>query len=118
GLEQARSDPACDGYIYWTIVDVGWPAAQGLLNQFWKPKRSTPDFFRQFNGPTAILGPDWPDHAVFTCGETANIDWRLSNFAAPIPNARLSWSLNQNDKPLESGVTSLGKSKIMMPNLD
>jgi len=34
GLEASRRDPNCGGYIYWTLVDVGNPSAQGLLNQF------------------------------------------------------------------------------------
>ena len=55
GLERARLDAACGGYIYWTIVDVGFNGDQGLLDQFWEPKASTPEFFRQFNGPTAVL---------------------------------------------------------------
>ena len=54
GLESARLDPNCGGYIYWTVVDVGSPAAQGLLNQFWEPKASTAAFFRQFPLKQAI----------------------------------------------------------------
>ena len=43
GLEAARMDPACDGYDFWTIVDVvvkqgNTYSAQGFLNPFWEPK--------------------------------------------------------------------------------
>ena len=44
GVEHARKDPYCDGYHFWTIVDV--PVAQqgsytsiGLFNSFWMQKR-------------------------------------------------------------------------------
>ena len=47
GIEAARLDPACDGYSFWTIVDVLYQA-QGLFNVFWEPKSggSTPEEFR------------------------------------------------------------------------
>ena len=64
GLESARLDPACDGYCFWTIVDVlvkqrsaqKMYAGQGLYNAFWEPKSggATPEDFRKFNGPTAL----------------------------------------------------------------
>ena len=64
GIEHARKDPLCDGYCYWTIVDVsvysekfGVATAQGLFNPFWEPKRcgSTPEEFAVFNSPSCIL---------------------------------------------------------------
>ncbi|OQW96587.1 MAG: hypothetical protein BWK77_04240, partial [Verrucomicrobia bacterium A1] len=62
GIEAARMDPACDGYSFWTVVDVMVSqgetySAQGLFNAFWetKPNGATPETFRAFNGETALL---------------------------------------------------------------
>ena len=94
GLEQARRDPDCDGYIYWTIVDVGAPAAQGLLNQFWQPKVSTAEYFRQFNRPTVVLATFAPPERILRAGETLKVDWWISPFdAKPLREQRLHWSL-------------------------
>jgi len=64
GIESARIVPWLDGYCYWTIVDVIHFAAQGLLDPFWQPKKSSPEFFRQFNGPSALLVRGLPGRPV------------------------------------------------------
>ncbi len=126
GLEQARLDPACDGYIYWTIVDVGSPAAQGLFNQFWEPKVSTAEFFRQFNSPTAILAKFSPSGRILTAGEELGIEWWISAFGTePIRRQRLTWRLRQGDNTLASGelacdadtgdVKAIGRSNLTAP---
>src|SRR5262249_37482307 len=107
GLEQARLDPACDGYIYWTIVDVGSPSAQGLLNQFWTPKASTSGYFRQFNGPTAILAVFSPTNRILASGDTLRVEWWISTFATNSPNGQnLTWSLLQGTNAIASGQIS------------
>jgi len=63
-IEGARIVPWLDGYCYWTIVDVIYHAAQGLLDPFWQPKQSSPEFFRQFNGPSALLVRGLPDRPI------------------------------------------------------
>jgi hypothetical protein len=101
GLEQARRDPACDGYSYWTIVDVMVPQAgaytgQGFLNAFWekKPGGLTPDQFRRFNGPTVILAQFEPASMIAVAGDTCKADLSLSHFGAdPVRQARLSWTV-------------------------
>ena len=64
GLEQARLDPYCDGYCYWTIADttvfnpvVGVFSAQGVWDPFWRRKRGSIDAadIAVFNSPTALL---------------------------------------------------------------
>lgn len=64
GLESARMDPYCDGYCFWTIVDVVvWNAAsetysaQGLFDPFWRQKDggSSADEFSAFNSSSCVL---------------------------------------------------------------
>ena len=62
GLEAARMDPACDGYDFWTIVDVvveqgNTYSAQGFLNPFWEPEiqRLHAGEFGVFNAATVLL---------------------------------------------------------------
>ena len=105
GLEQARLDPACGGYIYWTIVDVGSPSAQGLLDQFWQPKKTMPAEFRQFNGPVAILAKMTPDVPVLAAGETRKVEWWISNFdAKPIDGKTLKWTLANDETPMAGTI--------------
>ena len=80
GLESARLDPVCDGYIYWTIVDVDCPEAQGLFNSFWEPKASTAEDFRGFNGPVAILAEMTPANRILAETDELEIKWWLSHF--------------------------------------
>lgn len=127
GLEQARLDPACDGYIYWTIVDVGSLSAQGLFNQFWEPKASDAAFFRQFNSPTVILARFSPSERILTAGEKLGIEWWVSAFdARPGGEQRLAWQLQLQERTLASGglppvevetgdVKKLGHSDVFMP---
>jgi hypothetical protein len=129
GLEQARRDPACDGYIYWTIVDVGSPAAQGLFNQFWEPKASTAEYFREFNSPTAVLATFSPPERILRSGDALNVEWWISSFGAkPLHGQALDWRLEQDGKVLIDGklssvdadageVKAIGNSQIKMPVL-
>ena len=80
GLEWARLNPRCGGYIFWTIVSVEGYGDQGLLDQFWRPRASTPEFFRQFNRPTAVLAKMTPDAQILTSGEPLKIEWWISHF--------------------------------------
>lgn len=112
GLEQARIDPACDGYSYWTIIDVMVPQAgtytgQGFLNAFWEPKPGglSPEQFSRFNGPTAILAVIDPIAAIAVAGESCNVTLWLSHFsAAPLTQARIAWALKTNSETLAEGV--------------
>ena len=64
GVEIARADPYCDGFIYWTIADStvfnkksGTFTGQGLFTPFWGTKRHghSPESFSAFNSPTCVL---------------------------------------------------------------
>ncbi|HQH53534.1 MAG TPA: hypothetical protein PKY01_13990 [Candidatus Hydrogenedentes bacterium] len=111
GIEQARLDPACDGYSYWTIVDVMVPqegtyTGQGYLNAFWEPKQGgwLPGQFRQFNGPTVILANVEPDSCIAVSGDACKATFRISHFdAAPLTQTPLLWSLEAGERTLASG---------------
>lgn len=112
GLEQARLDPACDGYSFWTIVDVMVPqegtfTGQGFLNAFWEQKRGglAPREFGRFNGPTVILAKCEADDAVAVAGDTRQLPLWLSHFgSADLRQARLSWRLIADGKSLVNGT--------------
>lgn len=112
GIEQARLDPACDGYSYWTIVDVMVPqegtyTGQGYLNAFWeaKPGGLTPDQFRQFNGPTVILATLEPDSRIGVSGDVCRAALWLSHFdAMPLEQARVLWAVKAGEETLASGA--------------
>ena len=102
GIEAARSDPFCDGYIFWTIVDVvvkgvGAYTAQGLFNPFWEPKRGgfSPEEFARFNSPSCIL-LDVPDtKRVYVSGDTLAADFLFAHFGdAPLKGTSLTWRLD------------------------
>ena len=60
GLESARLDPRLDGYSMWLLIDFPPAAWNGLLNIFYEPKHSTPEYFSTFNQPVVLLAKD-PD---------------------------------------------------------
>ena len=111
GLETARLDTRCDGYIYWTIHNVDYDADQGLVDPFWGVKKTTPDFFRKFNSPTAVLAahgraPIGAAQRILAEGNTLKVDWWISHFGqAPLKQAVLTWRV-------EAGGRVLGRGRI------
>ena len=88
GIEQARLDPFCDGFCFWTLVDVvGAPqdgvtcSANGYLDSFWRPKKGgwSLEEFARFNSSVGVF--------VDTAAESAD---------APLA---LSWNRGQFDWP-------------------
>ena len=84
GIEAARADPFCDGYVFWTIVDStvfntasGVYTAQGMFSPFWQPKRcgTTVEEAAVYNSPSCLLvdndgpadrrGAPYPDGLVY-----------------------------------------------------
>ena len=132
GLEHARLEPGCDGYIYWTIADVGFPAAQGLFNQFWevKPNGASAEYFREFNRPTAILAQMNPADQILGAGDQLEVDWRISAFdTQAIADKTLNWKIEADGKTLAQDVIagvnaatgdvkSIGKSVLVAPAVD
>ena len=118
GVESARCDPYCDGYCFWTIVDVaveqsGTYTAQGLFNPFWKTKRGgfQPAEFARFNSPSCIL-LDVPDnHRVFTSGETLEADFLFAHYGdAAFKDVSLDWQLVD-----KIGQTCFIKGRLAVP---
>lgn len=101
GIETARKDPYCDGYSFWTIVDVVVKqgetyTAQGLLDPFWNEKRNgaTLASFRQFNGPVTILMDMHEEQYVYTSGETMEVDFHVVNFGErDLSAGEIKWTL-------------------------
>ena len=102
GVEAARLDPYCDGYIFWTIVDVvveqgDTYTAQGLFNPFWEPKRGgfSPAEFAQFNSPSCLLLDVSDTNRIFTAGDTFAADFLFAHFGDdPLKGASLEWNLS------------------------
>lgn len=130
GMEKARRDPRLDGQIFWTITDVGAPfSCQGLLNQFWEPKHSAPEFFRAFNAPTVLLARLDRDPPIYAGGERMEIAWILSHFEKTAERrARLAWRLrgetgelrtgHADALPLEVGITTVHRSTCLVPAVE
>ena len=136
GIEAARLDPACDGYDFWTIVDViieqaKTYSAQGLFNAFWESKSNgaTPAFFRQFNGPTALLLKTNPDVSIAVSGDTVKAAFWITHYGdAPLTKAQLRWTLRAEKETLaqgqvDGGDVALGSTRLLaeapitIPNL-
>jgi hypothetical protein len=134
GLESARLDPACDGYIYWTLLDVNCYADQGLLDQFWCVKKTTPEFLYQSNGPTVVLAaneqqPIGADQRILAEGDTLEVDWWISHFGElPLDQVTLTWSIEVDKLALGSGnikdinvtigeVKQVGKTSFKVPKI-
>ena len=102
GIEAARRDPYCDGYCFWTVVDVvvaqgSTYTAQGLFAPFWRQKRGgfSAREFARFNSPSCLL-LDLPDeNRVFTSGERLSADILFAHYGdAPLKDAVLDWRLD------------------------
>jgi hypothetical protein len=102
GLEAARLDPSCDGYDFWTIVDVvvkqgNTYSAQGFLNAFWEPKPNgyIPEDFRVFNSSTVLLLKTDPSRPIAVSGERIRADFWISHYGEqPLPGI-LPWAISR-----------------------
>jgi beta-galactosidase len=136
GLEAARMDPACDGYDFWTIVDVivqqgKTYSAQGFLNAFWEPKPGgfTPKEFRAFNDRTVLLLQAEPAARIAVSGERLVADFWISHYGEqPFKGVRLTWALRAGEAALARGecegadvelgaVRSIGRADIAVPDV-
>ena len=113
GLEAARIDPACDGYVFWSLVDAVIPqgssvSAQGYLNPFWELRSNgiAPDDFYRFNGPTALLLETDLPAPIIVNGDKFNADIRISNYDDVVLSTDdVVWSLTsrQDGRVIASG---------------
>ncbi len=126
GVEAARMDPACDGYSFWTVVDVVVAqgksySAQGLFNAFWEAKHngSTAGAFRLFNGPSALLLKTEPAARIAVSGDVVKAGFWITHYGENrIEKARLQWSLRAGDVVLaqgecEGGDVELGSTRLL-----
>ncbi|MDR0335787.1 MAG: hypothetical protein LBI18_01715 [Planctomycetaceae bacterium] len=125
GIEAARFDPECDGYSFWTIIDViinyGGDdhnfTGQGMFNPFWEPKinGTTPKDVAKYNSPTAILLQPDRQSPILVEGETVKLSLFVSHFDyQDIENGKLVWSLKSKQ---ESGETLLANGSLDGINL-
>ncbi len=120
GLEAARMDPSCDGYSFWTIVDVVVKqgrtySAQGFLNPFWEPKTSgnTPEKFGVFNAPTVLLLKTDPNQPIAVSGDRIRADFWISHFGdRPLKQTRLAWTLRAGGTALSEGACEGGDVEL------
>lgn len=136
GIESARMDPACDGYCFWTIVDVMVSqgrtySAQGLLNAFWeaKPSGSRPDTFRRFNGDTVLLLKTEREPRIAVSGERVPVHFWISHYGPQaLRQAEPTWMLRAGETVLTQGacagvnvvpgaVQELARTEITIPDL-
>ncbi len=116
GVECARTDPHCDGFCYWTIVDVvvannGTYSAQGLFNPLWeqKPRGNSADDFRVFNRPVGVFCDLKPNRRTFQSGDTFDVDFLVANYGeGPIASACFDWKLVAGGKTLAVGTCPCG----------
>ena len=122
GIECARIDPYCDGYIFWTIIDVVvWNknaeaySAQGLFDPFWndKPKGFTASGFAAFNSPSCVLADVSPAQSVFVAGESFRSDVFLAHYGdAPMNGAEVKWRLGTASRTLAEGSVAAGDQPV------
>ncbi|MBP5285776.1 MAG: hypothetical protein ILO34_06665, partial [Kiritimatiellae bacterium] len=102
GIEAARSDPYCDGHIFWTIVDVvvaqgASYTAQGLFDPFWETKDGglSPEEFAVFNSPACVLADFEPSGNILVSGEKLSAKIKFADFREnPQPAGRAEWELS------------------------
>ena len=115
GIEWARKDPYCDGYCFWTAVDVvvaNGPihSAQGLFDPFWQTKKGglSPERFALFNGTSVVLADFAPDCPVAEVGETRKVSFLFANYDGAVKkSAMLAWSLVSDGNTLLEGKERL-----------
>ena len=137
GIEAARLDPYCDGYCFWTLVDVvvaqgASYSAQGLFNPFWQTKRGgfTAEEFSLFNRGDCLLANVPKGNRVLVSGDMLPIDFLFSNYGEDeIKRATLEWrmdgagrnfvvrSIDAGDIPL-GPVRKIATDKIEVPSVE
>ena len=116
GIESARTDPYCDGFCFWTIVDcvvanLGTYSAQGLFNPVWEPKDGgyAPADIAKFNSPVGVFLDTDPVDRIYTSGQSFRGDVRFANYGdGPFKAARLNWTIDAEGKTLASGSQDVG----------
>ena len=117
GVESARSDPFCDGYCLWTIVDVVVRqgktfTAQGVFNPFWEAKDggATPESLALFNSPSVVLLDVKDNERVFRSGGSCKMDFLFAHYGDAVlgSDTHLEWTLAADGRTLLSGREPVG----------
>lgn len=110
GLESARADPFCDGYCFWTLVDVVVPldvgvSGQGWLTPFWEPKSKglTPNDFAAFNSPDCLVADLPLTNRVFASGDAFRTTIGLARYGNAMLDKDLDWRLRTGGTTLAEG---------------
>ena len=122
GIESARTDPYCDGFIDWTIHDdVVWNSkvdtygAQGIFDPFWRQKRgglSATDL-AVFNSCEGVFADFPEDRRCFASGETLSLPLRFAHYGdEPIAEARVKWALSADGLKLADGSVAAGRQEL------
>ncbi len=114
GVEWARKDPFCDGYLFWTIVDVvvgqrETYTSQGLFDPFWNQKRGgfSAAEFAKFNSPSCLLLDEPDERRVYEAGEEMKADFLFAHYGeAPTRGATLEWRIVQGGATLSSSAVA------------
>ena len=117
GLEWARKDPYCDGYCFWTAVDVVVAngrihSAQGLFDPFWQTKKGglSPEKFALFNGTSAMLADFAPECPVAEVGDERKATFLFANYDGAVKrNAIVRWSLSSGGETLLEGEETVAE---------
>jgi len=126
GLEAARLDPSCDGYSFWTIIDVivkqgNTYSAQGFLNPFWEPKTNgnTPEDLLMVNAPTILMLKTDISPRIVVSGDHVKCNFWISHYGdRKLIQSRLVWTLRTGDAVLaagdcEGGDVELGDVRLL-----
>ena len=111
GIEWARKDPYCDGYCFWTAVDVvvaNGPihSAQGLFDPFWQTKKGglSPERFALFNGTSVVLADFAPECPVALEGDERKVTFLFANYdGSPKRDIAVRWFLSADGRVLLKG---------------
>jgi hypothetical protein len=120
GLEAARLDPTCDGYSFWTIVDVivrqgNTYSAQGFLNAFWEPKPNgnTPEDLLTVNAATVLMLKTNLSPRIAVSGDRVRADFWISHYGEQrLIQTQLAWTLRTGRTVLSKGVCAGGDVEL------
>lgn len=138
GIEAARLDPVCDGYLYWSLQDCSSPmgenaSSQGLFDPFWgdKPAGHTAASAAVFNSPDCVLCDIFPASCIAEAGETVSNVVSFAHYGdAAHEGDRLAWNLAAPDGTVlvsgggdiaalpPGGVRKVGEAVFAVPEID
>ena len=106
GIEYARRNPGIEGYILWLLIDFGhW--CEGLLDDFWQPKGTSPAEFMQSNADTIVLLAEEGNRCL-RMGDVQRIPVGVSHYGeADYPKAEMQWAVACGEEILAEGTLEI-----------